>query len=98
MRTAWTEASAGDVDWRGGRSWSLVYDSPDWHQDLVDEAAALFAHENALSASAFPSTQQFESEVVAMVASVIAPNSESYGVFTTGGCCGWTWPRPGCSA
>src|SRR5699024_12030087 len=26
VRTAWTEASAGDVDWRGGRSWSLVYE------------------------------------------------------------------------
>lgn len=85
VRTAWTEASAGDVDWRGGRSWSLVYDSPDWHQDLVDEAAARFAHENALSASAFPSTQHFESEVVAMVASVVAPQSPAYGVFTTGG-------------
>ncbi|WP_168211921.1 pyridoxal phosphate-dependent decarboxylase family protein [Ruania zhangjianzhongii] len=85
VRIAWTDASTGDVDWRGGRSWSLVYDSPDWHQNLVDEAAALFAHENALSASAFPSTQHFESEVVAMVASVIAPDSESYGVFTTGG-------------
>src|SRR5699024_5505510 len=85
VRTAWTEASAGDMDWRGGRSWSLVYDSPDWHQDLVDEAAARFAHENALSASAFPSTQHFESEVVAMVASVVAPQSPAYGVFTTGG-------------
>lgn len=85
VRAAWADARAGDVDWRGGRSWSLVYDSPDWHQDLVDEAAADFAHENALSASAFPSTQRFESEVVAMVASVIAPGVDSHGVFTTGG-------------
>lgn len=85
VRAAWTEAAAGDVDWRGGRSWSLVYDSPAWHQDLVDEAAARFAHENALSASAFPSAQQFESEVIAMVASVVAPHRPAYGVFTTGG-------------
>ncbi len=62
-----------------------MYDSPDWHQDLVDEATAQFAHENALSASAFPSAQYFESEVVAMVASVIAPDSTPHGVFTTGG-------------
>lgn len=85
VRAAWAEAGADDVDWRGGRSWSLVYDSPDWHQDLVDEAAARFAHENALSASAFPSVQRFESEVIAMVASVISPQIPSYGVFTTGG-------------
>ncbi|WP_435201925.1 pyridoxal phosphate-dependent decarboxylase family protein [Janibacter sp. GS2] len=85
VRAAWAEAAAGDVDWRGGRSWSLVYDSPEWHQDLVDEAAARFAHENALSASAFPSVQRFESEVIEMVASVIAPQTPAYGVFTTGG-------------
>ncbi len=62
-----------------------MYDSPDWHQDLVDEASALFAHENALSASAFPSVQQFESEAISMVASVIAPGVDAYGVFTSGG-------------
>lgn len=85
VRASWAQARSDDVDWRSGRSWSLVYDSPRWHQDLVDEAAAQFAHENALSASAFPSAGHFESEVVAMVASVVAPRSTSYGVFTTGG-------------
>src|SRR5699024_12270759 len=49
------------------------------------EPAARFAHDSALSASAFPSTQHFESEVVAMVGSVVAPHSPAYGVFTTGG-------------
>jgi glutamate/tyrosine decarboxylase-like PLP-dependent enzyme len=77
--------AADDVDWRGGRSWSLVYDSPAWHTALVEEAAARFAHENALSHSAFPSTARFESEVIAMVASVVAPGAPSYGVFTSGG-------------
>src|SRR5690606_29055503 len=77
--------AADDVDWRGGRSWSLVYDSPAWHTALVEEAAARFLHENALSHSAFPSAARFESEVVSMVASVVAPGAASYGVFTTGG-------------
>ncbi|MFC7465646.1 pyridoxal phosphate-dependent decarboxylase family protein [Brachybacterium sp. GCM10030252] len=85
IRGSWSDATRDDVDWRGGRGWSLVYDSPDWHQQLVDDASALFAHENALSASAFPSVQQFESETIAMVASVIAPESEAFGVFTSGG-------------
>ncbi|SEE76100.1 pyridoxal phosphate-dependent decarboxylase family protein [Ruania alba] len=85
IRTGWAEATSDDVDWRGGRGWSLVYDSPAWHQELVDDAGALFAHENALSASAFPSVQQFESEVVDMVGSIVAPGRDFYGVFTSGG-------------
>ncbi|CAN5504707.1 aspartate aminotransferase family protein [soil metagenome] len=78
-------AGAHDVDWRRGRGWSLVYDSPSWHSELVDEAAARFSHENALSHSAFPSAQEFESQVVSMAASVVAPGVRSYGVFTSGG-------------
>ena len=66
---------AEDVDWRHGRGFSLVYDSPEPHQSLVLEAAARFANENALSAGAFPSASHFESAVISMVASVIAPRT-----------------------
>jgi glutamate/tyrosine decarboxylase-like PLP-dependent enzyme len=85
VRTALESAAADDADWRSGRSWSLVYDSPDWHSDLVAEAVARFANENALSYSAFPSAGRFESAVVSMVASVVAPHADAYGVFTSGG-------------
>ncbi|HEX5613930.1 MAG TPA: aminotransferase class V-fold PLP-dependent enzyme [Acidimicrobiia bacterium] len=74
-----------DVDWRAGRGWSLVYDSPDWHHALVREAAARFADENALSHTAFPSAAHFESRVVGMVASVVAPGTTSHGIFASGG-------------
>lgn len=85
VRAELAAAGADDVDWRGGRGWSLVYDSPAWHAALVDEAAAMYSHENALSHSAFPSCGKFESEVVAMAASVVAPGVEAFGVFTSGG-------------
>ncbi|MGZ6977362.1 MAG: pyridoxal phosphate-dependent decarboxylase family protein [Acidimicrobiia bacterium] len=76
---------ADDVDWRHGRGWSLVYDSPEPHQSLVLEAAARFANENALSAGAFPSASHFESAVISMVASVIAPRTRPVGIFASGG-------------
>jgi sphinganine-1-phosphate aldolase len=79
------ESGAGDVDWRHGRGWSLVYDSPPWHQELVETAVAKFAHENALSHAAFPSAARFESSVIAMVASVIAPGVAAFGLFASGG-------------
>ncbi|HKJ11637.1 MAG TPA: aminotransferase class V-fold PLP-dependent enzyme [Ornithinimicrobium sp.] len=85
LRDSWGTYSGGDVDWRGGRSWSLVYDSPAWHAELVDDAAARFAHENGLSHSAFPSAARFESETISMVSSVVAPDTRTYGVFTSGG-------------
>jgi glutamate/tyrosine decarboxylase-like PLP-dependent enzyme len=79
------EGAGGDVDWRRGRGWSLVYDSPAWHQELVYGAVARFAHENALSHAAFPSAARFESSVIAMAASVMSPGVRAYGVFASGG-------------
>ena len=77
--------SADDVDWRRGRGWSLVYDSPEPHHRLVLEAAARFADENALSHGAFPSAGHFESAVISMVASVVAPTTRPVGIFASGG-------------
>lgn len=85
LRHLLDELGAGDVDWRAGRGWSLVYDSPAWHQALVHEAAARYADENALSSTAFPSAQHFESRVVRMVGSVVAPGVPSFGMFASGG-------------
>lgn len=85
IHTALDDAARDDADWRGGRTWSLVYDSPPWHTDLVEAATQRFAHENALSHSTFPSTQRFESQVCRMAASVVCPGVETYGVFTSGG-------------
>lgn len=85
VREALHAAGADDADWRSGRTWSLVYDSPDWHRELIAEATARFADENALSHSAFPSAARFESAVVAMVASVVAPAADPIGTFTSGG-------------
>ena len=77
--------SAADVDWRRGRGWSLVYDSPEPHHRLVLEAAARFADENALSHGAFPSASHFEAAVISMVASVVAPVTRPVGIFASGG-------------
>jgi sphinganine-1-phosphate aldolase len=85
VRGLMDEWAAHDVDWRGGRGWSLVYDSPSWHQEVVREAAARFFDENALSHTAFPSAARFESAVVKMVASVVAPDVPAFGVFASGG-------------
>ena len=85
VRALLAAAASSDMPWREGRGWSLVFDLPGEHHDLVAEALAMFANENALSYSAFPSAARFESAVISMVSSVVAPASESFGVFTSGG-------------
>jgi glutamate/tyrosine decarboxylase-like PLP-dependent enzyme len=84
LRRAIDELASDDADWRRGRTFSLVYDSPPAHHELVREVAARFIDENALSHAAFPSTARFEAGVLAMVASVLAPDRAAYGVFASG--------------
>lgn len=80
-------AAAGeqDMQWEQARGWSLVYDLPGEHAALVADASARYAAANGLSASAFPSVARFEAAVIAMTASVVAPQTAAYGVFTSGG-------------
>ncbi|HEY3831898.1 MAG TPA: aminotransferase class V-fold PLP-dependent enzyme [Acidimicrobiia bacterium] len=84
VRAILDELALDDLDWRSGRGFSLVYDSPEAHHRLVREVATRFIDENALSHSAFPSAARFEAGVLAMVASVLAPGTKAYGIFASG--------------
>jgi sphinganine-1-phosphate aldolase len=56
----------GDADWRGGRTFSLIYNSDNPELEQLQERVALeFLHENALNPFAFPSLTDMEAEVVA---------------------------------
>jgi glutamate/tyrosine decarboxylase-like PLP-dependent enzyme len=55
----------GDADWRGGRTFSLVYNADDDElAHLHDEVGRRFLAENALNPFAFPSLVRMEHEVV----------------------------------
>jgi sphinganine-1-phosphate aldolase len=55
----------GDADWRGGRTFSLVYNADDDElTHLHDEVGRRFLAENALNPFAFPSLGRMEHEVV----------------------------------
>ncbi len=70
-----------DADWRGGRTFSLVYhpDDPELSR-LQHEVAERFLHENALNPFAFPSLMRMEAEVVAMAADLLGGNPESVNI------------------
>lgn len=74
-----------DVRWREGRVFSLVFNAGDEVSDLLKDAYTLFFSENGLNPTAFPSLKKFETEVVAMVASLLGGAEGVVGNLTTGG-------------
>lgn len=74
-----------DLDWRGGRAFSLVYNHGDAGLEAVLHAvAAMFVDENALNPFAFPSLLQMEQEIVAMAADLLGGPPRA-GALTSGG-------------
>ncbi|MDX2422344.1 MAG: aspartate aminotransferase family protein, partial [Amphritea sp.] len=74
-----------DVDWRHGRSWSLVYYGGDEHTDFLKDVYNLYFSENAAGPALFPSLQRLEAEVVAMVLDLLGASGNEVGTMTSGG-------------
>ncbi len=75
-----------DVDWRGGRIWSLVYAAGHEHDAVVQDAYREFASENMLGPTAFPSLATMEKEVVLMLLDLLGADPQSAGgTMTSGG-------------
>jgi len=75
----------GDVDWAGGKVFSLVFDAGAEHRRLLERAYTAYFAENALNPTAFPSLRRMENEVVAMTADLLGGGPEVAGSLTTGG-------------
>lgn len=76
---------ADDVDWRGGRVFSLAYFAGDDVYDVAKRAYAAFLSTNALNVSAFPSLRRMQNEVVAIIAELLHGGDEAAGFMTSGG-------------
>ncbi len=74
-----------DVRWQQGRVFGLVYHVDESIDDLLKEAFSLFFSENGLNPTAFPSLRKFETEVVAMCASLLGGDANVAGNLTSGG-------------
>jgi hypothetical protein len=69
---------AEDIDWRGGRAFSLVYNVDDHeHEELIEQVGVRYLHDNALNPFKYPSVLQMELDVIAMAADLLgtAPNA-----------------------
>jgi glutamate/tyrosine decarboxylase-like PLP-dependent enzyme len=79
------ERQAADADWRGGRTFSLVYPAGPEVDAVLREASLLYLHENALNPFRFPSLRQMEDEVVSMTAGLLHGGPGAAGAMTSGG-------------
>jgi len=77
--------AADDADWRGGKTWSLVYSLGEEHTKFLKEAHGLFFSENALNPMAFKSLKRFEADVVRMTADLLHGDGQVVGTMTSGG-------------
>ncbi|WP_052665531.1 pyridoxal phosphate-dependent decarboxylase family protein [Nitriliruptor alkaliphilus] len=78
-------AASGDVDWHGGRTFSLVYHHSDEHQAFLEQVVGSFLSTNALNPLAFQSLRRFEAEVVAMTAWLLGGDDGAAGTMSSGG-------------
>lgn len=74
-----------DVDWKRGRSFSLVYPVNDEHHEFVKKAHNLLFSENGLNPMAFQSLRKLEHETVRMCADLFHGDRHSVGILTSGG-------------
>ncbi len=79
------EMKARDADWRGGRTWSLIYPAGEDVDDVLREANNLYLFENALNPFRFPSLRQMELDVVSMTTDLLHGDEDAGGSLTSGG-------------
>lgn len=80
--------SGSDADWRGAKTWSLVFYAGDELYQLQKAAYTMFISENALNPAAFPSLKRFEAEVLAMASDLFhgkSGDADAVGSMTSGG-------------
>ena len=75
----------GDVRWRDGRTFGLVFDGGPGVHEVAEKAAMLYLHENALNTMAFPSLGRIQSEVVGWTADLLHGPDTAAGFLTSGG-------------
>ena len=74
-----------DLDYKAGKSWSLVYYVDDAYYDFLKKAHNQYFGENALNPMAFKSLKTLEAEVVRMTAEMLHGSEEAVGTMTSGG-------------
>ena len=86
-------AEEENAKWKNGQVSGTFYHAGDEHREFLNEIFSLFSHVNVIQADLCPSMSKFESEIVAMTASIlngeavkkVNPDDDVCGTVTSGG-------------
>ena len=76
---------SNDVRWADGRAFGMIYHGGPGVDEVAEQAALLYLHENALNTRAFPSLGEIQSEVVGWTAGLLHGPETTSGFLTSGG-------------
>ncbi len=79
------ERKARDANWRGARTFSLLYPAGEEIDDVLAEANNLYLYENALNPFRFPSLREMEVDIVSMTLGLLNGDDGADGCLTSGG-------------
>ena len=79
------DKKSADADWRGGKTWSLVYPAGEDVDAMLRDANDLYLYENALNPFRFPSLREMEVDVVEMTGGLLHAPEGFGGAMTSGG-------------
>jgi glutamate/tyrosine decarboxylase-like PLP-dependent enzyme len=79
------EKKKQDADWRGGRTFSLIYPAGEEIDRALFEFNNLYLYENALNPFRFPSLRDMEKDVVDMTTALLHGGDNASGSMTSGG-------------
>ena len=85
LRREMEERKRSDADWRGGRTFSLVYPAGEDVDEVLRAANDLYVFENALNPQRFPSLKVMERDVVGMTLGLLHGPDDAGGCMTSGG-------------
>jgi glutamate/tyrosine decarboxylase-like PLP-dependent enzyme len=74
-----------DIDWRQGKAFALVYHPGDERAAMIKRFYDLYASENALNPTAFPSLPELEAETISMCTDLLRGDEFVRGNITSGG-------------
>lgn len=75
----------GDIDWKAGKSFGLVYYPGENYALSIQKAYELYFNENALNPQAFPSLQKCQNDIVSMMNELFHAPENAAGILTSGG-------------
>ncbi len=79
------EKKARDADWKGARTWSLIYPAGEDVDAMLHAANELYLYENALNPFRFPSLREMEVDVVDMTGHLLHAPEGFGGCMSSGG-------------